>query len=80
MVEARIAARYQPTPPQCNRRDEEKYSDYRARVERDGEKANKTSGNRWTNEEMAVLEQLIDEEATQLRICAALPVRTWEAL
>jgi DNA invertase Pin-like site-specific DNA recombinase len=61
-------------------RDEEKYGDYLARVERDGEKANKTSGNRWTDEELTILEQLVDEEATQLQICAALPVRTWEAI
>jgi hypothetical protein len=61
-------------------RDEEKYGDYLARLERDGEKANRTSGNRWTNDELEVLEELLERQATQLEIAAALPVRSWEAI
>lgn len=61
-------------------RDEEKYEDYLARLERDGEKANRTSGNRWTTDELEVLEELIAQRATQLEIAAALPVRSWEAI
>jgi hypothetical protein len=61
-------------------RDEEKYEDYLARLERDGEKANRTSGNRWTNDELDVLEKLLARRATQLEIAAALPVRSWEAI
>jgi hypothetical protein len=33
-------------------RDEEKYADYLARLERDGEKANRTSCNRWRKDEI----------------------------
>jgi hypothetical protein len=61
-------------------RDEEKYEDYLARLERDGEKANRTSGNRWTKDELEVLEELVAQRATQLEIAAALPVRSWEAI
>ena len=61
-------------------RDEEKYDDYLARLERDGEKANRTSGNRWTKDELEVLEELLAQRATQLEIAAALPVRSWEAI
>jgi hypothetical protein len=61
-------------------RDEEKYEDYLVRLERDGEKANRTSGNRWTNDEIEVLEELLKSRATQLEISAALPVRSWEAI
>lgn len=61
-------------------RDEEKYEDYLARLERDGEKANRTSGNRWTSDELEVLEGLLARRATQLEIAAALPVRSWEAI
>jgi hypothetical protein len=61
-------------------RDEEKYEDYLARLERDGEKANRTSGNRWRNDELELLEELVQRRATQLEIAAALPVRSWEAI
>lgn len=61
-------------------RDEEKYEDYLERLERDGEKANRTSGNRWRNDELEVLEELLERRATQLEISAALPVRSWEAI
>src|SRR5690606_10424567 len=61
-------------------RDEEKYEDYLARVDRDGEKANRTSGNRWTKEEYEALEQLLESRATQLEIAAALPIRSWQAI
>ena len=61
-------------------RDEETYDDYLVRLERDGEKANRTSGNRWRKEEIEELERLLDRQATQLEISAALPVRTWEAI
>jgi hypothetical protein len=61
-------------------RDEEKHADYLVRLERDGEKANKTSGNRWRQDELVALEELIDKGAAQLEISAALPVRTWEAI
>lgn len=61
-------------------RDEEKYEDYLARLERDGEKANRTSGNRWRKEEYETLEQLLDSGATQLEIAAALPIRSWQAI
>jgi hypothetical protein len=61
-------------------RDEEKYADYLARLERDGEKANKTSGNRWRKDELEALGCLLDSGAAQLEIAAALPVRTWEAI
>lgn len=61
-------------------RDEEKYEDYLARLERDGTRANRTSGNRWTKDELDVLQELLSQRATQLEIAAALPVRSWEAI
>lgn len=61
-------------------RDEEKYEDYLVRLERDGNKANRTSGNRWTSEELSILDELVAKRATQLEFSAALPVRTWEAI
>ncbi len=61
-------------------RDEEKYGDYLVQLERDGKKANRTSGNRWRNDELEKLDELLDRRATQLEIAAALPVRTWEAI
>lgn len=61
-------------------RDEEKYADYLMRLERDGEKANKTSGNRWRKDQLEALGCLLDSGAAQLEIAAALPVRTWEAI
>ena len=54
-------------------RDEGKYADYMARVDHNGEKANRTSGNRWQNDELDELVRLLDSEATQLEIAAALP-------
>ncbi|MBN8593096.1 MAG: hypothetical protein J0M33_15175 [Anaerolineae bacterium] len=61
-------------------RDEEKYGDYLVRLERDGEKANRTYGNRWRKDELETLEELLNCTATQLEISAALPVRSWEAI
>lgn len=61
-------------------RDEEKYSDYLVRLGRDGEKANRTYGNRWRKDELETLEDLLNCKATQLEISAALPVRSWEAI
>ena len=53
---------------------------YLARLERDGEKTNRTTGNRWRNDELEALEELLNRGATQLEIAAALPVRSWEAI
>ncbi|GIL14743.1 MAG: hypothetical protein BroJett038_34630 [Chloroflexota bacterium] len=61
-------------------RDEEKYGDYLMRLERDGEKANKTSGNRWRKDELEALGCLLDSGAAQLEIAAALPIRSWQAI
>lgn len=61
-------------------RDAEKYEDYLKRLECDGEQANCTSGNRWRDEELQSLNELLDKRATQLEIATALPVRTWEAI
>ena len=74
-----IGKRYFPVSPKPIR-DEEKYTDYLARVERDGEKAQRTSGNRWLKEETEKLEHLLDNQATQLEVAAALPVRSWQAI
>jgi hypothetical protein len=61
-------------------RDEEKYEDYLAHLKRDGEKANRTSGNRWTTDELDMPEELLAQRATQLEISAALPYRSWQAI
>jgi hypothetical protein len=62
-------------------RDAETYEDYLKRVERDGDKvANRTSGNRWRDDELEILAERLDAGATQLEIAAALPNRTWEAI
>jgi hypothetical protein len=61
-------------------RDAEKYEDYLKRLERDGEQANRTSGNRWRDDELEILNDLLDKRATQLEIATALPIRTWEAI
>jgi hypothetical protein len=49
-------------------------------LERDGEKANKTSGNRWRKDELEALGCLLDGGAAQLEIAAAPPLRSWEAI
>ncbi len=61
-------------------RDQETFEDYHLRLERDGAKANRTSGNRWKQDELKTLNQLIENGATQLEISAALPHRSWEAI
>lgn len=61
-------------------RDKETFEDYQIRVERDGSEANRTSGNHWTNEELEALEEAIENEVTQLKMAAALPHRSWEAI
>lgn len=62
-------------------RDAETYQDYLKRVERDGDKVtNRTSGNRWRDDELEILAERLDAGATQLEIAAALPDRTWEAI
>jgi hypothetical protein len=45
-----------------------------------GEKANKTTDNRWHKDVLEALGCLLDSRAAQLRIAAALPVRSWEAI
>lgn len=50
------------------------------RVEKEGISANRTSGNRWTNEELEALKEAIENEVTQLETAAALPHRSWEAI
>jgi DNA invertase Pin-like site-specific DNA recombinase len=61
-------------------RDEETFADYQVRLERDGNQANRTSGNRWRKDELELLAQVIERGATQLEIAAALPHRSWEAI
>ncbi len=61
-------------------RDKETYQNYMARVEKHGIDADRTSGNRWTNEELRALEKAIETGATQLEMAAALPHRSWEAI
>jgi len=61
-------------------RDKETYGDYIARVEKQGIEANRTSGNRWTEDELEALAHTIEIGATQLEIAAALPHRSWEAI
>jgi hypothetical protein len=58
-------------------RDEETYADYIERMERTGWKPPRKSGSRWVQEEIGYLEELLDEGATQLELCAALPHRSW---
>jgi hypothetical protein len=67
------------TPPKPIR-DEEMYGDYLVRLERDGEKANRTYGNRWRKDELETLEELLNCNAAQLEIASALPVRSWQAI
>ena len=61
-------------------RDKETYEDYMARVEKQGSEANRTSGNRWTKEELEALAEAIENGATQLEMADALPHRSWEAI
>src|SRR5690348_11571324 len=41
---------------------------------------NGTSGNRWTNDEIEVIEERLAGRATQLEIAAALRYRSWQAI
>lgn len=61
-------------------RDKETFEDYQTRVARDGSEANRTSGNRWTSEELEALKEAIENEVTQLEMAAVLPHRSWEAI
>ena len=61
-------------------RDKETYEDYIARVEKKGSDANRTSGNRWTEDELEALAYAIENGATQLEMAAVLPHRSWEAI
>lgn len=61
-------------------RDKETYSDYLQRVENDGANANRTSGNRWTEDELEALAEAIENGVTQLGMATALPHRSWEAI
>ena len=61
-------------------RDTETYEDYMVRVEQQGKEADRTSGNRWRQEELGALAHAIETEATQLEMAAALPDRSWEAI
>jgi hypothetical protein len=61
-------------------RDKETFEDYQKRLERDGQQANRTSGNRWTDEELENLAEAIENGVTQLEMAAALPHRSWEAI
>ncbi|MCA9889604.1 MAG: recombinase family protein [Anaerolineae bacterium] len=58
-------------------RDEERYADYIARMERTGWNPPRHSGSRWIEEEIQQLDELLDKGATQLELCAALPHRSW---
>lgn len=57
-------------------RDKEIYQDYVLRVEQEEISANRTSGNRWTNEELEALKEAIENGVTQLEMAAALPHRS----
>jgi hypothetical protein len=48
--------------------------------EHNGSEANRTSGNRWTNEELEALKEAIENKVTQLEMAAVLPHRSWEAI
>jgi hypothetical protein len=54
-------------------RDDETYADYIERMERTGWKQPRKAGPRWVEEEIEMLENMLDEGATQLDLCAALP-------
>jgi transposase len=58
-------------------RDEETYADYLERMEKTGWKHPRKAGPRWIQEEVKALEDLLNEGATQLELCAALPHRSW---
>ena len=61
-------------------RDEETYDAYLQHVETDGAEANKTSGNRWTEDELDALAEAIENGVTQLEMAAVLPRRSWKAI
>jgi hypothetical protein len=58
-------------------REDETYADYLERMEQTGWKHPRKSGSRWIQEEIEMLETMLDEGATQLELCAALPHRSW---
>src|SRR5690606_8133249 len=58
-------------------RDKETYIDYLARVKQEGNDANRTSGNRWRQDELDALARSIKNGVTQLEIASALPHRSW---
>ena len=58
-------------------REDEAYADYIERMERTGWKQPRKSGPRWVEEEIEMLRNMLDEGATQLDLCAALPYRSW---
>lgn len=58
-------------------REDETYADYIARMEKTGWKQSRKSGPRWVDDEVAGLEQMLDEGATQLELCQAFPYRSW---
>lgn len=58
-------------------REDETYADYIERMERTGWKHPRKAGPRWVEEEIEILENMLDEGASQLELCAALPHRSW---
>jgi len=58
-------------------REDETYADYIERMERADWKQPRKTGSRWVEEEIEMLENMLDEGATQLDLCAALPHRSW---
>lgn len=57
-------------------REEEKYGNYIARMEKTGWQQPRKTGSRWTEDEITEIEQMLNEDATQLELCAALPHRS----
>jgi DNA invertase Pin-like site-specific DNA recombinase len=58
-------------------REDETYADYLERMEQTGWKHPRKSGSRWIQEEIDKMENMLDQGASQLELCAALPHRSW---
>jgi hypothetical protein len=58
-------------------REDETYADYLERMEKAGWEHPRKSGSRWIQEEIERMENMLDQGASQLELCAALPHRSW---
>lgn len=58
-------------------REDETYSDYLERMEQTDWTHPRNTGSRWVPQEVEMLQNMLENGASQLEVCAALPHRSW---